>query len=56
MALKIEDYGFISSLRTGALVSRTGNMEWLCVPHFDSDACFASLLGYEGTARASRPH
>jgi GH15 family glucan-1,4-alpha-glucosidase len=47
MAAKIEDYGFIGNLRTGGLVSRTADMDWLCVPRFDSDACFASLLGYD---------
>ncbi len=51
MALKIEDYGFISNLRTGALVSRSGDIDWLCAPRFDSDACFASLLGYDEHGR-----
>ena len=45
MASKIEDYGFISNMQTGALVSRSADMDWLCAPRFDSDACFASLLG-----------
>jgi len=53
MASKIEDYGFISNLRTGALVSRTGDIEWLCTPRFDSDACFASLVGYDEHGRWS---
>ena len=47
MASKIEDYGFISNMHTGALVSNTGEIDWLCVPRFDSDACFASLIGYD---------
>jgi len=56
MASKIEDYGFIGNLRTGALVSRNADIEWLCAPHFDSDACFASLLGYDEHGRwALRP-
>src|SRR3989475_3597124 len=42
---KIEDYAFLSDTQTGALVSRDGCVDWLCVPRFDSGACFASLLG-----------
>ena len=53
MASLIEDYGFISNLRTGALVSRNADMEWLCAPRFDSDACFASLVGYDEHGRWS---
>lgn len=42
---KIEDYGFLSDTQTAALVSRDGCVDWLCLPRFDSGACFASLLG-----------
>jgi GH15 family glucan-1,4-alpha-glucosidase len=42
---KIEDYAFLSDTQTGALVSRDGCVDWLCLPRFDSGACFASLLG-----------
>ena len=42
---RIEDYAFLSDTQTGALVSRDGCIDWLCFPRFDSDACFASLLG-----------
>src|SRR5436309_9328215 len=42
---KIEGYGFLSDTQTGALVSRDGCVDWLCLPRFDSPACFASLLG-----------
>jgi GH15 family glucan-1,4-alpha-glucosidase len=42
---RIEDYAFLSDTQTGALVSREGCVDWLCLPRFDSPACFAALLG-----------
>ena len=48
---RIEDYALIGDTQTAALLDRSGSIDWVCFPRFDSGACFASLLGDRGNGR-----
>jgi GH15 family glucan-1,4-alpha-glucosidase len=51
VSLRIEDYALIGDNLGAALVGKDGSIDWLCVPRFDSGACFAALLGNSANGR-----
>ncbi len=65
MVGRIEDYAIVGDMQSVALIGTDGSVDWLCLPRFDSEACFAALLGTDdhgqwriapvtGTAAATR--
>ena len=51
MSAPIETYALVGDCRTAALIGLDGSIDWLCWPRFDSDACFAALLGTPANGR-----
>ena len=57
MAERIEDYALLGDLQTAALLGRSGSIDWLTFPRFDSSSCFSALLGSREHGRWSiAPH
>ena len=44
MSAKLENYGLVGDTHTAALIGMNGSIDWMCLPRFDSAACFAALL------------
>jgi GH15 family glucan-1,4-alpha-glucosidase len=46
MVGRIEDYASVGDMQSVALIGTDGSVDWLCLPRFDSEACFTALLGH----------
>jgi GH15 family glucan-1,4-alpha-glucosidase len=42
----LADYGFIADCHGSALVSKSGSIDWCCLPRYDSSSCFGRLLDW----------
>jgi GH15 family glucan-1,4-alpha-glucosidase len=51
MSAPLGTYALVGDCRTAALIGLDGSIDWLCWPRFDSDACFAALLGTPANGR-----
>lgn len=49
--MRLEDLGIIGNCQYSALISNRGSVVWCCLPRFDSDPIFASLLDEENGGR-----
>jgi GH15 family glucan-1,4-alpha-glucosidase len=54
-SLPIGDYALISDCRSAALVSRSGSIDWMCLPRFDAPAVFARILDPQSGYFAIKP-
>jgi GH15 family glucan-1,4-alpha-glucosidase len=43
----ISDYGYVADCHSSALISRSGSIDWCCMPRVDSRSCFGRILGWE---------
>jgi GH15 family glucan-1,4-alpha-glucosidase len=51
VASRIEDYAIVGDMQSVALIGTDGSVDWLCLPRFDSEACFTAILGTAGHGR-----
>jgi GH15 family glucan-1,4-alpha-glucosidase len=47
LMMRLEDLGLVGNCQIAALVENTGTIVWCCLPRFDSEPVFASLLDHE---------
>ncbi len=45
----LREYSLLADGERGAVVGPRGDLAWMCFPRWDSDACFATLIGGQGT-------